>query len=153
MKQRIPISLRWSDIDGYGHVSNSDMLRLLEEARIAAFWSGKKQSLPTAVLEGGPGSDTFTLVARHDVEYVNPIPYLRAPLELMLWIGRMGQSSLQVCYEVWSPQGEEPRQLFVRARSAVVLADAATGMPRPISPEEREAWEPYLESPIKFARE
>ena len=35
----VPIQLRWGDLDAYGHVNNAEMLHLLEEARIAAFWT------------------------------------------------------------------------------------------------------------------
>ncbi len=38
MRLHVPISLRWSDLDAYGHVNNASMFRLLEEARIQAFW-------------------------------------------------------------------------------------------------------------------
>ena len=34
----LAIPLRWSDFDAYAHVNNAEMLRLLEEARIQAFW-------------------------------------------------------------------------------------------------------------------
>ncbi|MFC4556562.1 acyl-CoA thioesterase [Georgenia faecalis] len=44
----IPVRLRWSDIDGYGHVNNAAMLTLLEEARIAAFWAS-----PGEAADGG----------------------------------------------------------------------------------------------------
>jgi acyl-CoA thioester hydrolase len=33
----IPVPVRWTDLDAYGHVNNAAMVRLLEEARIAAF--------------------------------------------------------------------------------------------------------------------
>src|SRR5690625_5674759 len=76
--------MRWTDLDAYGHVNNAAMLTLLEEARIAAFWSdgsssdGSSSDGPTAaigsaatkVLSGGPASDTRTLVARQEIEYL-----------------------------------------------------------------------------------
>lgn len=34
----VPVRLRWSDLDAYAHVNNVEMFRLLEEARITAFW-------------------------------------------------------------------------------------------------------------------
>lgn len=34
----VPVRMRWSDIDGYGHVNNAALFTLLEEARIATFW-------------------------------------------------------------------------------------------------------------------
>ena len=35
----VPVQLRWSDLDAYGHVNNVEMFRILEEARITAFWA------------------------------------------------------------------------------------------------------------------
>jgi acyl-CoA thioester hydrolase len=150
----VPIRLRWSDLDAYGHVNNAELLRLLEEARIQAFWITDESSRvegSTAVLEGLPGSDTLTLIARQEVEYLAPIPYLRAPLDVQLWLGRLGGASLEVCYEVCSPIGAEPFVQFAKASSTIVLVDAATGKPRRISDEERAAWTPFTEEPIVFA--
>ncbi len=150
----VPIRLRWSDLDAYGHVNNAEMLRLLEEARIQAFWVTDESSQvegSTAVLEGLPGSDTLTLIARQEIEYLAPIPYLRAPLDVQLWLGRLGGASLEVCYEVCSPIGAEPFVQFAKASSTIVLVDAATGKPRRISDEERAAWTPFTEEPIVFA--
>ncbi len=150
----VPIRLRWSDLDAYGHVNNAEMLRLLEEARIQAFWVTDESSQiegSTAVLEGMPGSATITLIARQEIEYLAPIPYLRAPLDVQLWLGRLGGASLEVCYEVCSPIGAEPFVQFAKASSTIVLVDAATGQPRRISDEERAAWTPFTEDPIVFA--
>ena len=150
----VPIRLRWSDLDAYGHVNNAEMLRLLEEARIQAFWVTDESSQiegSTAVLEGMPGSATITLIARQEIEYLAPIPYLRAPLDIQLWLGRLGGASLEVCYEVCSPIGAEPFVQYAKASSTIVLVDAATGKPRRISDEERAAWTPFLDDPIVFA--
>ena len=150
----VPIRLRWSDLDAYGHVNNAEMLRLLEEARIQAFWITDESSQiegSTAVLEGLPGSDTLTRIARQEIEYLAPIPYLRAPLDVQLWLGRLGGASLEVCYEVCSPIGAEPFVQYATASSTIVLVDAATGKPRRISDDERTAWTPFTEEPIVFA--
>jgi acyl-CoA thioester hydrolase len=150
----VPIRLRWSDLDAYGHVNNAEMLRLLEEARIQAFWVTDESSQikgSTAVLEGLPGSATITLIARQEIEYLSPIPYLRAPLDVQLWLGRLGGASLEVCYEVCSPIGAEPFVVFAKATSTIVLVDSTTGRPRRISDDERAAWTPFLEDPIVYA--
>ena len=150
----VPIRLRWSDLDAYGHVNNAEMLRLLEEARIQAFWVTDESSQiegSTAVLEGMPGSATITLIARQEIEYLAPIPYLRAPLDVQLWLGRLGGASLEVCYEVCSPIGAEPFVQFAKATSTIVLVDSATAKPRRITDEERAAWTPFTEDPIVFA--
>jgi acyl-CoA thioester hydrolase len=151
----IPIKLRWSDLDAYQHVNNAEMFRLFEEARIAAFWvddMGAEGDVSTAILDGRPGADTVTIIARQEIEYLLPIPYLRAPLDVQLWLGRIGGSSLEICYEVWSPIGIEPRVLFARAATTIVLLDAATQRPRRITDREREACAAYLDAPLEFRR-
>jgi acyl-CoA thioester hydrolase len=166
MRLHVPIRLRWSDLDAYGHVNNAEMLRLLEEARIQAFWitdesddsadsadgAAKAVGSSTAVLDGRPGADTLTLIARQEIEYLAPIPYLRQPLDVQLWLGRLGGASLEVCYEVWSPQGTEPRILYSRATTTIVLVDTASERPRRINDRERAAWTPYLDEPVQFTK-
>jgi acyl-CoA thioester hydrolase len=162
VRLNVPIRLRWSDLDAYGHVNNVEMLRLLEEARIIALWSsdeptddvdsGEAISGSTAVLDGRPGADTLSLIARQEIEYLTPIPYTRQPLDVQLWVGRIGGASLELCYEVWSPAGAEPASLYARAATTLVLADAETGRPRRINERERAAWAPYTEPAIRFHR-
>jgi acyl-CoA thioester hydrolase len=151
----VPTRVRWSDLDGYRHVNNASMLRLLEEARIDAFWSADgaiDERSSAAVLDGSPNAATMTLIARQELEYLVPIPYVRAPLDVQIWVGRLGGASLEVCYEVWSPEGVEPRQLFTKAATTIVLVDSATNQPRRISDVERDAWSPFVEEPLTFRR-
>lgn len=155
MKLHVPIRLRWSDLDAYGHVNNSEMLRLLEEARIVAFWVTEDDGAigaSTAVLDGRPGAATLTLVARQEIEYLAPVPYLRQPLDVRLWLGKLGGASLDVCYEVYSPEGIAPEVLYARANTTIVLVDALSERPRRINDTERAAWTQYLDDPIEFAR-
>jgi acyl-CoA thioester hydrolase len=163
MRLHVPIKLRWSDLDAYGHVNNAEMLRLLEEARIQAFWvaddGSDGDSLDTlaaggstAIIDGRPGAETLTLIARQEVEYLLPVPYLRDPLDIELWIGRLGGASLEVCYEIFTPVNVEPRKLFTRASTTLVMVDATTERPRRINDRERTAWSPYLDDPIVFSR-
>ncbi|MWB97369.1 acyl-CoA thioesterase [Agromyces seonyuensis] len=154
MKLTVPIQLRWSDLDAYAHVNNARMLGLLEEARISAFWQRDDESAPagatTAVIDTSPTSATLTLIARQEVEYLAPIPYHRDPVEIELWIGRLGGASIEVCYEVFPPAGTEPRTCYTRAATTIVLVDRESGKPRKMTARERTAWEPYVEAPIVF---
>lgn len=161
-KLSVPIRLRWSDLDAYGHVNNVSMLRLLEEARIDTFWVTDEslESGPdaaplgstTAVLDGRPGSDTITVLARQEIEYLAQLPYTSRPLDIRMWLGRLGGASLDVCYEVASPVGTEPAVVYARAATTVVLVDRGSGRPRRISAIEREAWGRFLDAPIVFRR-
>jgi acyl-CoA thioester hydrolase len=158
VRLHVPTPLRWSDLDAYGHVNNARMLSLLEEARIQAFWVNDDGTAEhavgasTAVLDASPGAATLTLIARQEVEYLAPIPYQRLPLDIELWIGHMGGASLDVCYEVYSPPGTDPRTLYTRAVTTIVLVDAASERPRRITADERAAWEPYLGESLEFRR-
>lgn len=149
MRLHIPIPLRWGDLDAYNHVNNVAVLRLLEEARVRAFWAPETgEVLPTAVLRATAGSDTVTMIAGHLVEYVVPIEYHREPLDVQLWISAVGGASADIAYEVFS-RGV----LAVRAESTMVFIDAKTQRPRRISDAERAAWEPYFGEPIAFKRD
>ncbi|GGL72210.1 thioesterase [Curtobacterium citreum] len=150
--------MRWSDIDAYGHVNNSAMLRLLEEARIVGFWghdpadANGEGDLPDPIIDGRPGSGTMTVIAAQRLEYLASIPYLRRPLDVQMWIGRIGGASIDVSYEVWSPVGVEPAVLYTRATTALVMVDAATNRPRRLTAVERAACEQFAEPPVEFSR-
>ncbi|UWD80197.1 acyl-CoA thioesterase [Curtobacterium flaccumfaciens] len=149
--------MRWSDIDAYGHVNNSAMLRLLEEARIVGFWGADPGEdpdgdLPEPIVDGRPGSGTMTVIAGQRLEYLESIPYLRQPLDIQMWIGRLGGASIDVSYEVWSPAGQHAGVLYTRATTALVMVDAATNRPRRLTDTERAACEHYLEEPVQFSR-
>jgi len=151
----VPIPLRWSDFDAYAHVNNAEMLRLLEEARIQAFWrpdEGSDGGAVTAVLDARPGAETISLIARQEIEYLAPIPYMRAPIDIEMWIGRIGGASLEICYELFSPVGLTPRVLFTRAATTLVMVTAATGKPQRIGDELRALWQPYVEPPVQFTK-
>ncbi len=161
MRLEVPVQLRWSDLDAYAHVNNAEMLRLLEEARIEAFWStpggedGRHaQRWDTAVLDAGPGAALATLVARQEIEYLVPLGYRRDPVIVELWIGRLGGASLDVCYQVRDRAAADgaPPSVYARATTTLVLVDAATGRPQRIGPAERAAWTPFVEAPVVMRR-
>ena len=157
MRLHVPVSLRWSDIDAYAHVNNAAMLRLLEEVRIEAFWvTGESidstDGVGPRVLDGSPGADTLSLIARQEIEYLKPIPYQRTPLDAEVWIGRMGGASLELGYEIYSTPGAEPRVLFTKAATTLVLANAADSRPRRMTEQERAALAPYVDEPVVFSK-
>lgn len=152
----IPIPLRWGDLDAFNHVNNTSMLKLLEEARIRAFWRPTHdldENVPaTAVLDSGIEHGALSLIARQEIEYLRPVPYQRRPLDVHMWFSRIGGSSIEICYEVYSPLGDEPQELYARSSAVLVMADADTGRPRRITDEQRAAWMPFLGDPIVYAR-
>lgn len=164
IRLHVPVSLRWSDLDAYQHVNNVAMFRLLEDARITAFWRHTDamdgEEWPTAILDTGPHGESHTLVAGQQIEYLRPLGFSRTPVRVEMWIGKLGGASLEVCYEVHDgAPGGFPRtgpasgaDPYVRAVTTIVVIDAATNRPRRISPQEREAWEPFAGEPLEFRR-
>jgi len=145
---RIPVQLRWSDMDAYGHINNVEMLRVLEEARIAAFWTHPDPPAdggwPTAVLAAGPGATTEMLVARQEIEYVRRL-------------GTGARRSWSSCGSVISAgrastcatrcttgdlPGDGAAVPYARACTTLALVDPATGAPRRLTAPERAAWSP-----------
>lgn len=169
----IPVQLRFSDMDAYQHINNARMFTILEECRIAAFWSqvpGDEQyannpeaaaedaksnsgdqnddgAPPTKAIHTGPGSGTNTYVARQEIEYLAPVPYRLEPLPISMWISKIGGASFDICYEVPGPDG-----VAVRASTTLVLIDENTGRPKRLSDEMREAWKPFMDDPVQFRR-
>ena len=150
-----PVHLRWGDLDAVNHVNNTSMLKLLEEARVRAFWQpGPGEEAPsTAVLDSSIHSGMLTLIARQEIEYLAPVPYQRHPLDVQMWFGKVGGSSIEVCYDVYSPLEtmELGRTLYARATTVIVKVDASSGRPMRLTAEERDAWSPYLGEPIVYA--
>jgi len=150
----VPIHLRWGDLDAFNHVNNATMLKLLEEARVRVFWSPVvgEDAPDTAVIDAGLDAGELTLIAHQEIEYLAPVPYRRDPLDVQMWFGKIGGSSIDVCYEVYSPISDTEQRLYARASSSVVLVDAATFRPVRLSARMRTAWEPYLGEPVSFRR-
>lgn len=159
MRLRIPVPVRWADLDAYGHVNNAAALTLLEEARIQAFWADptRAEPWPTAVLAMGPGAATQSVVARQEIEYPRPMPFARSGLLVQLWIGRLGGSSIEINYTVHDPEPDLAptgpaltSAPYAIAATTLVMVTSATGAPTRLTRAQREAWEPYLDTPLSF---
>ena len=149
----MPVALRWGDMDAYGHVNNVEILRLIEEARVRVIWRSDdpEQDLRTAMLDPGVG-DVLTVVARLETEYLAQMPYSKAPVDVEVWFGAIGGASFDMCYEVYSPAGVEPRVLFARSVVTMVTVTAADGRPTRLPESCRAAWADYTGDPVTFTR-
>lgn len=153
----LPIPVRWTDLDAYGHVNNAAMVRLLEEARIAAFWQPPAEQLalgapvpPAALPVGGSGAPVSTVIASQRLEYARPLGHRRDGVVVRLWLSRIGGASLSVEYLVLTRDDPEGRAPYVRARTVVVLVDAATGAPVRLAEEAREQLLRLQGEPLRF---
>lgn len=148
------MTVRWSDMDAFGHVNNVQVLRLLEEVRVHAFEDLRDHGGPS-LLESG------VVVARHEVEYLAPLVWRLAPVPTDIWITAVGGASFEVGYEIYdedddegvgSPDGGGARTVYVRAATTCVAYDLATGAARRLSAGEREVLESWTDEPVPFRR-
>ena len=172
MRHRVPVHIRWGDLDAYRHVNNVAMIQLLEEARISVFWHGNwhespargdgvstsdgagtgDDEQPASVTNGGGRStaarDVGSFVVRQEVEYLKPLDYPRGPLEIEMWVSKVGASSVDVCYEIPTLDGG----VAARAMTTIVMINMETGSPRRLTDSEREWLEGWIDDPIEFRR-
>ena len=115
--------VRWDDLDAFGHVNNAKYLTYAQEARFA--WSG--------ILE--------MVVARAEVDFIAPIYDGDSFVDVELWVSAIGTSSFSVTYEM-KLKGE----VVARVKTVQVTVDMKTKQSHPISTEQREFLNKYLET-------
>lgn len=146
-----PIHLRWGDLDAFGHVNNATVTKLLEEARVRAFWKHERPEANTEVavfdpdLRVGEEGPYFTLIAHQDITYLAPIPYAQDPIDIQIWFTKIGGSSAHIAYEIHGTSDDRD-VLFGRASTVLVLVSQETMRPVRLPDEAREKWAPYLEA-------
>ncbi|WP_346538606.1 thioesterase family protein [Micromonospora sp. DPT] len=126
-------TLRWSDLDAYGHVNNSRFLTLYEEARVALMFAGGRAWGVGSFADG-------VVIRRHEVDYLRPVDYAlgRATAEaaptvrIELWVEEIRASRFTVAYELYDGD-----VLASTARSVLVPFDLVAKRPRRITADER----------------
>ena len=113
---RMPVALRWRDLDAFNHVNNSNFLTYLEEARIRWF----------ASWDGEWVNDTMApLMAAVQLNYRMPIPY-PSDVVVELFTDRLGTSSATIGHRIVSEDGAT---LYCDGHVVVVWIDRASGRP------------------------
>lgn len=112
----IPMPVRWTDLDSYGHVNNAMLYDYLQQARVTATtrWD------PTMARAGAKGSQYMWLVARQDVDYLAQIEHRMEPYAVRIAPVGIGSSSITLAAEMVDP---DAGTIFARARTILVCAD------------------------------
>ncbi|MET1155931.1 thioesterase family protein [Arthrobacter sp.] len=156
---RFPIPLRFSDIDSYGHVNNVTYLGYLETARVLLHLMRPELPAaaggePGATLRELAGADNQTLVGRQEIEYRVPLEFRTAPVHVVVWVTRIGNSSFDLGYavvdEVDEVDEDQTGTVHALAASTMVLAAAATGRPVPLPDGYRAALQQWAGPPVPF---
>ena len=116
---RMPIELRWRDLDAFQHVNNANFLTYLEEARIRWFETFDREWV---------NDEIAPLLAAVQLNYRMPIPY-PADVVVELFADRVGNTSVTVGHRLASPDGSV---LYADGHVVMVWIARASGRPIPL---------------------
>ena len=126
---RMPVAVRWRDLDAFNHVNNSNFLTYLEEARIRWFESLDEEWVTERAAP---------LLAAVQVNYRMPIPY-PAEVVVELYCERLGTSSVTIGHRIVSRDGAT---LYADGHVVMVWVERASGRPTPLPDAVRRAATP-----------
>ena len=112
-------TIRWADMDAFGHVNNVWYFRYMEQARIewlvarAPQWTSKDA-------EEGP------VIVNASCDFLIPLVY-PADFDVRMFLGDPGRSSIDTFYEIWSDA-----RLFAQGASRLVWIKRSTGRSTPL---------------------
>jgi acyl-CoA thioester hydrolase len=115
---RMPIELRWRDLDALNHVNNANFMTYIEEARIRWFESLDSDWANHAIAP---------LLAAVQMNYRLPIPY-PAGIFVEMFTDRVGNSSLTIGHRI---VGDDAR-LYADGHCVLVWIDRDSGRPVPL---------------------
>jgi len=127
MRRDKRIEIRWRDMDVYGHVNNAVYLTYLEEARDE--WLGSTLA--------DPGDVWNWVLVRVEIDYRRELSLADDVVVASCELARIGGSSVWTQEAIRTLDGE----LSAEARAVLVARDRESGRSRPLSAEERAAFE------------
>lgn len=115
---RMPMELRWRDLDAFNHVNNANFMTYLEEARIRWFESTGKAWIT---------DDYIPLLAAVQMNYRLPIPY-PSEVYVELFTERLGNTSITIGHRIVDAD-DRPH---ADGHCVIVWIDRHSGRPIPL---------------------
>ena len=103
---RYPLTVRWSDLDAYGHVNNVKFYDYVQEARVA---------IMTSTLDWSDG--VVWSIVRQDLEHCAPLDFRPEPYEVATSVVAVGSRSFTLAAEIRDPASGT---VYARARTVAV---------------------------------
>ncbi|RNL63180.1 acyl-CoA thioesterase [Nocardioides marmoriginsengisoli] len=136
MRHTYECPLRWADMDLLGHINNVAYVDYLQEARIAMLAEVRKIV--------GSRPEEGVVVVRHELDFAAPLKYRKRPVLIDTWVSEVRAGSFTTAYEIYD-ETPEGRVVYLRAWSRLAPMSLATGAPRRLGAEERDALAAYVE--------
>jgi acyl-CoA thioester hydrolase len=129
----VPLQVRYCDCDMMGHVNNAVYLSYFELARVhygQRFFS-----------DWLDWKTRGFLIARNEVDYVQPLLLTARAPGVSIWCSRVGRSSFDFSYEVCE-EGGQP--VYARGRTVAVFMDLVNYKSLPIPDDARRKLESLI---------
>ena len=133
MRHKSQLQIRWADLDAFRHINNAAYLVYMQEARADFTWYSRKANGEKPILDD-------MVVARAEVDFIAPIHSVDLPLDVEIFIEKIGNSSFVMVYEM-----SQAGTLRAKGKTVQVGVDMETEKSRPLRDYEREYLEKYLE--------
>lgn len=133
MRHQAKAAVRWNDLDAFGHVNNANYLTYMQETRADFTWYSR-------IRRGVEPIFKDMVVASASVDYLIPIYEAGFDLDVEIWVGKIGNASFELIYELSSKAG-----LHARGRTTQVAVDMETKKSRRLRDNERAILAEYLE--------
>ena len=133
MRHTAKVHVRWDDLDAFGHINNAKYLTYVQEARADFTWFARQAAGKTPLLFD-------MVVARAEVDYIEPIYDGGMDIDCQIWITRIGNASFEMEYEII-----HKGVIRARVKTTQVAFSVETKRSRPLTDEEREFLAEYLE--------
>lgn len=112
---RVPISVRWRDMDSMGHVNNAKYISYLEEARVRWMLGVQGVSMTDPIAP---------VVAATNVNYKRPLVWPN-DIVVELLVERLGSSSITIAHRIVDQKDDA--LLYSDGNVVVVWIDTQTG--------------------------
>jgi len=126
-RYRIPIDVRYSDLDPQWHVNHARFISYLEQARF-------RYLMDLDLFDGRSFLDFQFIIADLHIAYLAPI-HAGKPVYVAMRVTRLGNKSLEIIYRI---EDESSEQVFATAETVMVIYDYRSQHTRPISSRWRE---------------
>lgn len=133
MRHNAKVHVRWDDLDAFGHINNAVYLIYVQEARADFTWFSRQAIGKSPLLAD-------MVVARAEVDYIEPIYEGGMEIDCQIWITRIGNASFEMEYEII-----HKGVIRARIKTTQVAVSLETKRSRPLSDEERAFLSEYLE--------
>ena len=134
MRYKGKAHVRWNDIDAFGHINNANYLTYVQESRADFTWWSRVRAGEKPLLMD-------MVVARAEVDYLEPIYEGGFDIDVEIWVTKIGNSSFDLAYQL-SSKGT----IHANAKTVQVAVSMETKKSRPLSDIEREYLGRYLAS-------